>query len=631
MSQGWSGQILRVDLSKMVSSREDVMPYTRSFIGGRSINVKMMYDEVAPKISPFDPANKLYFGPGVLTGTLTPGAARMKVTSMSPNGLLANSGIGGWIGREIRYAGYDNLVIEGKADKPVYLYIHDDSIEFKDASHIWSKDTYETQQIIREELGGPVVAMCIGTGGENLVSFSSIQTETGSAAGRGGFGAVMGSKNLKAIAVRGTKGIKIARLEEFNRTCAEFHKIIRESPGCEAMVAQGDRGVIDEAYNSGFLVIGNWEDVDWLEAGRFGGNDEFFDQYTVFVGGCFGCPSYHMNVFNIPGMGMGKEKCVGWVSLGSSVWNNDRMTMVEAQYLCNKYGLDIVSTGNIIGFLMELYNRGIITEKDTDGIAMKRGNRDAIISAIHKIGTQEGFGGIFRDGVLKAARMIGKGAEDCAMHVKGLEMQPYEVRAYKSQALTTAVASRDTIEGHSDIDYRWIVDGEEMEKWAEELYGSKAAAFPTSYEKKALMDWDHENRHAVVDMLGVCKWHIPWFITSSLKMPAKLFSLATGVDTSEEEFLIAAQRTLTLERAFNVIKGIRRKDDTLPKRLFETAAPGGVFKGQRLEKEKFDRMLDEYYNLRGWDGNGVPKKVTFEKFGLSSEWEVFKNLAKEGE
>ncbi|MFO7996999.1 MAG: aldehyde ferredoxin oxidoreductase family protein [Dehalococcoidia bacterium] len=630
MSQGWSGRILRIDLSKMASSEEDVMPYARSFVGGRGINVKMMYDEVDPKILPFDPGNRLYFGPGVLTGTLAPGAARMKVTSMSPNGLLANSGIGGWIGCAIRYAGYDNVIIQGKADKPVYVYIHDDSVQLKDASHIWGKDTYEAQQIIRGELGGPVVAICIGTAGENLVSFGNILTETGNAAGRGGFGAIMGSKNLKAIAVRGTRGIRIAKLEEFNEACWEAHRVIIESPGREAMVTGGDRGVIDEFYNSGMFVLGNWEeDADWLEWGRFGGNDGFFDQYTAFVGGCFGCPSYHMNVCDIGGTGLAKVKCVGWLTFSGPVWNNDRAVMVRANYLCNKYGIDVASTGNIISFLMELYHRGIMTEKDTDGISMRRGDKEAIISAINKIGKQEGFGRLFKDGVLKAAKTIGKEAENCAMHVKGLEMQPYEVRAYKSQALTTAVATRDIIEGHSDIDYRWVMEGEEMEKWAEELYGTRVVAYPTSYEKKGLMDWDHENRHTAVDMLGLCKWHIPWFITTSLTIPARLFSLATGVDLNEDELLVGAQRTRTLERAFNVAKGIRRKDDTLPKRLFETAAPGGVFKGQRLEKEKFDDMVDEYYSLRGWDENGVPKKMTFHRFGLASEWDAFKNRAKE--
>jgi len=629
MSRGWSGQILRVDLSRMESSKEDVAPYARAFIGGKSINVKIMYDETDPKTSPFDPANKLCFGPGVLTGTLTPGAARMKVTSMSPNGLLANSGIGGFIGPEIRYAGYDNIVIQGKSDRAVYLYIHDDCVEFKDASHIWGKDIYETQQIIRDEVGSPAKVMCIGPGGEKLVSFASILTETGNAAGRGGFGAIMGSKNLKAIAVRGTRGIKIAQLEEFNKACWEAHKLIRESPGCESMVAEGDRGVLDHFYNSGMFVLGNWEeDADWSKWGRFGGNDEFFDQYTAFVGGCFGCPTYHMNIFDIPGIGIGKEKCVGWLSFSGPAWNNDRKVMVHANYLCNKYGIDVVSTGNVISFLMELRHKGIITDQDTDGVPMRRGDKEAIISTIHKIGKQEGFGKLFKDGVLEAARTIGKGAEDCAMHVKGLEMQPYEVRSYKSQALTTAVAIRDTIEGHSDIDYSWIANPDEMEKWAEELYGSREAAFPTSYEKKAIMDWDMENRNTAVDMLGVCKWHIPWDITPYLQIPAKLFFLATGVDTSEDELLTVAQKTRTLERAFNVIKGIRRKDDTLPKRLFETAAPGGLFKGQRLEKAKFDEMLDEYYELRGWDEHGVPKKKTFDKFSLASEWKVFKKNLK---
>ena len=224
MSFGWTGQILRVDLSKRESSIEDTEPYTHSFIGGRGINVKIIYDEVDHKVSPFDPANRLCFGPGPLGGTLAPACSRMKVTTMSPNGLITNSGIGGFVGAEIRHAGYDNIIIQGKSDKPVYLYINDDSVEIRDAGHIWGKDTWEAQQIIKKELGNSVQTMCIGPAGEKLVSFGSIITGRQSSAGRGGTGTIMGSKNLKAIAVRGTKEIKIAKPEEFIAACEETHK-----------------------------------------------------------------------------------------------------------------------------------------------------------------------------------------------------------------------------------------------------------------------------------------------------------------------------------------------------------------------------------------------------------------------
>jgi aldehyde:ferredoxin oxidoreductase len=283
--------------------------------------------------------------------------------------------------------------------------------------------------------------------------------------------------------------------------------------------------------------------------------------------------------------------------------------------------LDFSSTGNIIGFLMDLYHRGIITEKDTDGIPMRRGDKDAVISTIHKIAQHEGFGKLFRDGVLQAAKTVGKGAEEYATHVKQLEMQAYEYRAYKGVALAAAVASKDQLEALPVFEYGRYDPGR-PEEWAEELYGTKKAANPPSYEKKALSVWDFENRYAVMDMLGVCKFFLA-ILTPYLEIPAQLFSLATGVDTSEDELLRSAQRVRVLERAFDVMRGVRRKHDTLPKRMFEEAVPGGRFRGERLDKEKFDRMVDEYYALCGWDGDGIPTEETFNTFGLSSEWQAF--------
>ena len=649
MSFGWSGQILRVDLSNRKSSTEPTEPYTQPFIGGRGISVKIMYDEVGPEISPFDPGNRLLFGAGVLGGTPAPASSRTKVTSMSPFGLLTSAGLGGFIGAEIKHAGYDNIIIEGKSDKPVYLYIHNDSVEFKDATHLRGKNTWETQQIIKEEIGGSAQIMCIGPGGENLVSFGCILTGRGSAAARGGLGAIMGSKNLKAIAVRGTRGIKIAKLEEFMIACEQVTKMFSGSGFTEGRWPWPVRGGytyaqgFDYFRHVGTFTLGNWEeDTNWdEEIGRFSGGNELANQYGISWVQCFGCPVGHTCICDVPGIGIGHFDCKGAVVFYGPAWNNDRKVAFHANYLCNSYGLDVISVGNIISFLMELYHRGIITEKDTDGIAMRRGDKNAIISTIHKIGKQEGFGKLFRNGVLQAARTIGQGAEDCAMQVKGLEIYQTGIPTYKSKGLSAAVApgGAEILEG-AFIDAHWAEanraeanSAQTKEKWvklAEERYGSKEAAFPTSYEKKAASVWDQANRCCVADMLGVCKYFFPWMLTPSFEIPAKLFSLATGRDTTEDELLSAAQRTRTLERAFNVIKGGRRKDDTLPKRLFEITVPGGMFKGEKLERQKFDKMVDEYYQLRGWDEDGIPTEETFKKFELSSEWEVFKKRLEKG-
>jgi aldehyde:ferredoxin oxidoreductase len=626
MSFGWTGHILRVDLSERRSYREDSEPYAPGFIGGRGINVKIVYDEVHPQVAPFDPRNRLCFGPGVLTGTLAPCTARMKITALSPSGLMASSGIGGFIGAAIRHAGHDNLVIQGQSEKPIYLYIHDDSVEFKDATHLWGKSTQETQQLVKEEVGNSVEIMCIGPGGENRVSFSGIVTGMGSVAARHGLGAIMGSKKLKAVAVRGTREISIARVEEFVMACEEAHRWLRQHPLMlgEAKEGAGDKHTLDAFHACGGLPLGNWEvqDASWDQVGSFEGAEKFWDQYAIHQYGCFGCPVNHFHVFQVPGVGTGMTKCQGWAGFASNVWNSKRELMFHANYLCNEYGLDVTATGNAISFLMELYHRGIITEEDTDGLPMRRGDEEAIVSAIHRIGKQEGFGKLFRNGVAEASKEIGGDAQDCAMVVKGVEMEQYEVRAFKSIALTAALNAGSMAEGVSIDFYAFLGDAEAMREWAEELYATAEVLAPTAYEKKALLVWDWENRSTAGDTLGMCRWVIPWTVTPFLETPAQLLSLATGRDTSEADLMLAAQRIKTLERAFNVMRGVTGRDDRLPKRIFETAVVNGAFHGERLDRERFDTMLDEYYGLRGWDEDGIPTGETFSSLGLSSEWGV---------
>jgi aldehyde:ferredoxin oxidoreductase len=631
MAFGWSGKILRVDLSEMRSDAEDSEPYTSSFIGGKGINLKVVYDEVGLEISAFDPANRLCFGPGVLTGTLAPASGRMKVTSVSSHGVLANSGIGGFVGAQIRHAGYDSVVIQGRSDEPAYLYIHDDSVQFRDAAHIWGKGTQETQKLIKEEVGDSVEIVCIGPAGENLVSSAAILTGMGSTAGRHGLGSVMGSKRLKAIAVQGTRPIKLAKLEEFVSACEEAHRWLRDSEAMreQAVEGAGDRHTLSHGYEAGSVPVGNWEEnARWDVTPDFDAADEFWNEYALHQYGCIGCPVNHFHVFSVPGVGTGLTKCAGWGAFAANVWNEDRKVMFHASHLCNHYGLDVTSTGNAISFLMELYHRGIISEKDADGLPMRRGDEEAIISAIHKIGKQEGFGKLFRDGVLGAAEAIGKGAQECAMVVGGETIEPYEIRAYKSEALAAAVNSGNIGESLT-FEYGYFWDPEAVEDFAEAAYGTKEAGVPSSYQGKALTIWDYENRMVVCDLLGACGWvFMNWTgggaDTSSLEVPVKLYSLATGRETSEPELLEIAQMCKTLERAFDVRRGRRRKDDTLPRRLFETAVPTGRYKGERLDRARFDAMLDEYYALRGWDSEGIPLPETFDRFGLSAEGDALR-------
>jgi aldehyde:ferredoxin oxidoreductase len=607
----------------MKSWLEDTEPYTDLFVGGKGINVKIVYDEVGPDVAPFDAENRICFGPGVLAGTMAPSHSRMKITSISPNGHLQNSGIGGHIPAQIRNAGYDNLVIQGRSSEPVYLHIDDDKVEIRDATHLQGKDTMETQRILKDEIGDWFSVACIGPAAENLVSFGCIVTGKGSAAGRGGFGAIMGSKNLKAIAVRGSGTVKLANPLEFMEACRDTHLWLQNIGGPlteQSKGGEGDRYILDTVHQAGMQTLGNWEEEDasWDQAGgKYPDPNPFYDEHAELQYGCSGCPVHHFFVFDIPDRCRGTSKCVQWDAFSSRVWNNDRKVMVHANTLCQNYGMDSIGTGGAVSFLMELYHRGIISEKDTDGVPMRRGDETAITTVIEKIARQEGFGKLFKEGVWGAAKAIGRDAEACAIVVDGQDMEPIEARACKGWGLVAAVNDGTVAHGHVIEEMGWIGERADLEKTGRELFGSKDAFNPISYEAKAMAVWDEENINTGGDILGTCKWLIPWTATRKLDIPAKLFSLATGCETSADDISLAAQRALTLERASKVRSGKRR--DTLPKRLFETAVPDGVYKGERLDKGKFNVMLDEYYALRGWDDNGVPTKETFEKFGLQSE------------
>jgi aldehyde:ferredoxin oxidoreductase len=631
---GWAGQILRLDLSNRMALKEPTEPYVQRFIGGRGIAMKIAYDEIDTTVSPFDPANKLFFCPGVLTGTPAPSTGRLKVFGLAPNGFLGAAGLGAYIPNQIKWAGYDLIVAEGKSDKPVYVYISNDIVEFKDASHLWGKDVYETQLLIKEKLGNSVHVMCIGPGGEKCIAFASVHTDWGSAAGMSGLGGIMGAKNLKAVAVAGAGAIRIARIEEFLKAAEEQRNWFKSNPKCslEALIEM-DKHLPSNFYKSELSPVGNWEPVDWdtLPVPTPEEEDKFYQQYSMARPiGCDGCPQYHFPQFDVPGVGRSSAKCTGRWSVTVSIRNDDLKLGFQVYNLANRYGLDVCSVTNITNFLTELYNKGIITEKDTDGIAMKPGDIKAVIAATHKIGKQEGFGKLFKDGVLAGARQIGRGAEEYAMHCKERELEPYSYRIVKQFALATAVDTRSNyVDAQASTLSYWIfAETEEDKKFYEDLayerYGIKNTVLPTCYDRVAFATIDAECRHTAGDMIGICKWLIPWMGTYRLDSQVRLFSLATGVDKTETDLLLDAQRVITLERAFNVMRGMRRKDDTLPNRFFEEPVSSGRYKGERLPRAKFNKMLDEYYALLDYDEDGIPREEAFEKYGLSAEWELFK-------
>lgn len=618
---GWIGNILEVDLSDGRISVEPTEKYVDDYLGGRGIGVRLVYDKYVPGTDALDPGNPLLFNTGPLTGTAMPSSGRTDVTALSPmSNLRGKSNFGGFWGPELKYAGFDHLVITGKTDKPSYLWIKNGKVEIRNAEHLWGMDTFETQKAIQEELGDPEIkVICIGPAGEKLVRSACLITEVAGAAARTGMGCVMGSKNLKAIAVRGSGSVPIARPEEMFNLSVDINKEIREHPAGKELGTFGVVRFISMMYSLSFFPVGYFEDVHWQEIiDNFGGPD-YVEKYGLKNIGCFNCPVRCKNFLCVPEIGKGFTTCEPWSGFTGSVWNLDMDVFWEATRLVNRMGLDSTETSAAIGFLMELYHEGIITEKDTDGVAMKRGDKEAILTTIKKIANREGYGDLLAEGQLAAAKAFGPAAVEKVDMVKGLAPHPYEFRAFHASALMQAVGHRGDplpLRG-SLLEFEWHNAPEWFQQVAKAQYGSEEAAIPSSYVGKALSAVLSEHNDRAADSLGICTW--PWtlFIFHDVSKAHQFFQAVTGKDWDMPYMLKISERIRNLERMFDVRQGLTRADDTLPKKFFDTPLTKGKYEGAVLDKVKFEQMKDEYYELRGWDKNGIPTKEKLTELGLN--------------
>jgi aldehyde:ferredoxin oxidoreductase len=640
MSYGWAGNILRINLTTEKISREPTARYARDYIGGRGINARILYNEAKPGQGAFDPETPLLFGAGPLVGTGAPGGSRTAVASRSASQvpeLYGISNFGGFWGPELKFAGYDNLVIKGRAKKPVYLFVDNENIELRDASGVWGKDTFETQTEIREDLDDPEVQVaCIGQAGENLVRCATIQHEFWGA-GKNGLGAVMGSKNLKAVAVRGTKGVKIADPDRFMELCGEARELIKESEGYEDWAKYGiarctEKYMIKPNVFS-FGPIGNYERQEWAGLENLRGQP-FIDRYGIRGRGCFGCPGACMNYVVIPGVDRGGITCSPYLwSWRAMVPDLERV--FETHTLCNRYGISSLFVGTASSWLMHMYDKGVITEKDTDGIPFERGSREALLGVVHKTALREGFGDILAEGLPKLAEKLGKEAEKHLITIRGSTGFNSEYRSKIGFSLASAVTVSTHWHAGPDIEMcAWEKEQEVMEKFyriAQEKYGTSKAAIAYEYEGKARAVVYSEHTQGSDDMLGFC-----CFLSGRLEPSAvsvgdhlagrmvrydphviALFSAATGVDIDQEILFRAVDRVITLERAFIAREGQTRNEDTLPERFFTEPVPDGPNKGRKIDRTKFEKMKDEYYALRGWDiKTGIPTRKTLQELGL---------------
>ncbi len=618
---GWVGSILKVDLSTGQISVEATEPYVDQYLGGRGLGVRLIYDHYGPGTGAFDPGNPLIFNTGPLSGTALPGSGRVDVTALSPmSNLRAKSNFGAYWGPELKFAGYDHLLITGKSEKPCYIWIKEGQVEIREARHLWGQDTFETQKQIQQELGDPEIkVVCIGPAGEKLVRFACILTETGDAAGRTGMGAVMGSKNLKAIAVRATGSVRIARPQEFLDLSIQINNEIRQHPAYTELSQWGVARGVQMMYQMGFFPVGYFEDVCWEEIIEKYGGPEYIQKNQLKNVGCYCCPNRCMNFLSVPHLGKGVTSCEPFSGFTGAVWNLDMDVFWEATLLVNKMGMDCTETSALIGLLMELYHHGIITAKDTDGVAMERGSKEAILTTIRKIAGREGYGDLLAEGQMAAAEKFGPEAVEKVDLVKGLAPHGYEFRSFKGTGLMQAVGHRGDplpLRG-SLLEVDWHNAHDWFQQVAQEQFGDAQAAIPTSYQGKARSAVISEHMERVADNMGICKWLYGLFIYNDVNMACRVFNLATGKDWTVERILKISERVRNLERMFDVRQGLRRQDDSLPRKFFKEPLQKGPYKGEVMDEEKFEAMKDEYYEIRGWDKmTGIPTQAKLEELGL---------------
>ncbi|MDD5092866.1 MAG: aldehyde ferredoxin oxidoreductase family protein [Dehalococcoidia bacterium] len=626
---GWAGTILDVDLSCGKIRKE---PFDQSlgkdYLGGRGINSRILFSEVRPGIDAASPDNLLIFGTGPLGGTVAPSANRMSVTAKSfayPG--IGMSNVGGSFGPELKWAGYDHVVIRGRAEEPVYIFIDDDTVTIRPAKHLWNRNTWETDRLIKNELGDPNIKVAsIGPAGEKLVRFAVILFTMHRVAGMTGMGAVMGSKNLKAIAVRGTGSIRVADPKRMIALTREITNRIMQNPYYRYFSVHGSPASMLVADKAGILSIRNFQQASpWEGAVNF--KKSSISQYYTRDKACHACPLHCSHFFEVkdgPYKGEKGEGVEGGLvyPFGPNLGNSSLESMFRILNLCNQYGMDTIELPFAIAAAMEWYQQGIITQKDTDGIELEWGNVDAIIAMIHKVGNREGFGDLLAEGGYRASLKIGgKAAEDYS-HCKGMGMGSDDPRLMKAYVLS---GSTSTIPGHHEEGYPPAISPEKMKT----LIGTDREADPTSYEKAATTVY-YQNLCTMTDAVEICKFISGWAEQEiHFQEAADLFSAATGIERDAEQMKLAAERINALERAFAVREGISREDDRFRGRIAREPIQGGPCKGEEIDPEKFESMLDRYYELRDWDvKTGIPSRAKLEMLGLDDVAKALSDMGK---
>jgi len=607
---GYGGKLLTVDLSSgRISERELDEVFARTYVGGNGFGARLLYDTVRAGVDPLGPENRLIFTPGAFCGSPALEASKSGFYARSPlTGAFGEAMLGSGIGAELKFAGYDALLVAGRAERWSYLWIDNGAVELRDASELVGTSTTETLDALREELGDPnVMAACIGPAGENLVKLACIESDFRQA-GRTGLGAVMGSKRLKAIAVRGSRDLELADAELMQKLLEEWYERISTHPHAIADVKYGTGefiGTLNEVH--GVFPTRNWQDSAF-EGYRTIAPQYWVPKYSLKTKSCYCCVKPCGKVFSIregrfAGTMVDGPEFETQYSLGGCVGNADPEVLASANKLCDELGLDTISTGVVIAWAMECYERGLLTARDTDGLELTFGNPEAVLKLPEVIAHKRGkLGDLLAGGVREASRKLGKGSEAFALHVKGLEPPAYDARGLKGIGLAFAVSTRGACHLRACA-------------YAPELSGSwwkfkrvdRLSAEGKAYIKTI------EDVMTLYDITGICKFSRHFYFVEEL---TDFFKAVHGFNFKTKELLALGERVYNLERAFNAREGFARKDDTLPPRVLKEPIRNGPSQGSVITPQELDRMLDDYYAARGWSAEGKPTRAKLEELGL---------------
>lgn len=618
------GTVIRVNLSLGTINTFETEDYYR-FLGGRGYGSWVLLNEVSKRAEPLSEENKAIIAAGCFTGTSLPGSSRIAlVTKNALNRGISYSSGGGNFGPELKRAGYDAIIIEGKSQKPQYLFINGSSIELRDASDLWGLTTWDTEDAIKKRHNDEAIkVLSIGPAGENLSKVACVMIDKAHALAWGGSGAVLGYKMLKAIAVKGHRNVEMHDKHLFNDLAKSYTHILLASSASAALKKGGTHGMAGVGGWSGKVPtsVRNLQEEYWDPDKAKKISEEAYKPYEKRRTHCYNCPLACLHYYEMERDGE-MLSCEGMhansVRGFASNWDiDDPFDVLKIHSLCNKYGMDVDGVSAAVAWAIECFEEGIIDEKDTFGLSLKWGNSKDLIALVEQMAYRKDFGNLLSEGVSSAAKSIGRGSNKYAMQIKGVGINEQGVHSHKAWSLAIATSTRGGghLSGAPQTENRQIP--EQIGSW---LFNCEEAGIPVSYKGKGkLVAW-FEKYKAIIDSIGICYFDAGWYevALSDIKHFTKMYQAFTGQAVTDEEMWGIAERIINLERAFNTVHAeFTRKDDYLPRRIMEEPLSAGPFKGEYMDKEKFDAMLDEYYEAQGLDKNtGLQKKETIQSLGM---------------